>query len=400
MFFKQISPIIIIAFFYQGLMAQSRVLTEKQAIDLALSLNPQIQIAALKVDKQKRLKTSAYTLDNIEVILQAPQGTDYRPSILQRINFPTVYTSQSRLQKINVKLAESEQKIVSNNLIYAVRTSFNNLNYLIEKYKTLKFQDSIFSDIININEIRYRVGQISNLEKINGEAYYKQIHFNLLQTYASLQNEKIQLAILIGTPEDTTITTEGKLTKISDYEVNLIPDTTFETNPLTTFYEQNIKASKGLLQLERNKRLPGFVFGYFQQDLQTNPRYNLQVGLTLPIWYWSYGAKIAASKKEVEISYSQSRLNNYQLKGEYSKELAQFRQYKTAVEYFETVGNIQANEILKAAKESYRLGSISYYFYLQNLNQAFQIQLNSLEALKNYNQSIITLQFLLGNTNI
>ncbi|MFN0050406.1 MAG: TolC family protein [Cytophagales bacterium] len=372
------------------------ILTEKEAVEQALQNNPQMKVAGLKIEKQQRLKGAAVTFENLEVIMQAPIGDEFRPAILQRFSFPTVYTNQLKIQKNNVAIAESEQGITTNNLIFNVRTTFNSLNYLAEKYKSLRRQDSIFNDIIEINDIRYRVGQISNLEKINGEAYYKQIQFNLLQTLAALQNEKIQLAILIGRPQDTSITSAGNLVKIVDYEVNQLPDTNFATNPLTQYYQKQRIASNSQLSLEQNRRLPGLVLGYFDQSSYSNSLYRFQFGVTLPIWYWTYGSKIGAAKKDVEIALAQSTYNNYQLKGEYSKELSQLRQYRTAVNYFETVGNDQSREIIKSARESYRLGSIGYYIYLQNLNQAFQIQQNSLEALKNYNQSIIRLQYVLG----
>lgn len=392
----RISSISFIVLFLSFYSKAQTVLTEKQAVEQALANNPQTQVAALKIEKQQKLKNSAVTFENLEIIMQAPQGDQFKPAILQRFSFPTVYSSQVKIQKNNIAIAQSESEVVNNNLIFQVRTTFNSLNYLLDKYKALKRQDSIFSDIININELRYRVGQISNLEKINGEAYYKQIQFSLLQTLASLQNEKIQLAILIGRPQDTSITSAGRLTKIIDYQVNQLPDTTFETNPLTQYYRKLKISSMRQLSLEKNRRLPGLVVGYFDQSTYKNSNYRFQFGVTLPIWYWAYGSKIGAAKKDIEIAQAQSKYNNFQLKGEYSKELSQLRQYSTAVQYFETVGNDQSNEIIKSARESYRLGSIGYYFYLQNLNQAFQIQLNSLEALKNYNHSIIAIQYILG----
>jgi len=372
------------------------ILTEKEAVELSLKNNPQMKVAGLKIEKQERLRGAAVSFDNLEVIMQAPIGDEFRPAILQRFSFPTVYTNQVKIQKNNIEIARSEEGITTNNLIYNVRTTYNSLNYLAEKYKSLRRQDSIFQDIIDINIIRYQVGQISNLEKINGEAYYKQIQFNLLQTVASVQNEKIQLAILIGRPQDTSVTSAGNLIKIVDYEVNQLPDSSFDTNPLTQYFQKQRLATKSQLSLEKNRRLPGLVVGYFDQSTYKSSVYRFQFGITLPIWYWTYGSKIGAAKKDVEIVQAQSTYNNYQLKGEYSKVLSQLRQYRTAVTYFETVGNDQSKEIIKSAKESYRLGSIGYYIYLQNLNQAFQIQLNSLEALKNYNQSIITLQYILG----
>lgn len=373
------------------------LLTEKQAVELALKNNPQIKVSELRVEKQQRLRPASLAFDNLEVIMQAPTTGGYAPSILQRLQFPTVYTNQIKLQKANIRVAESEKMITANNLVYSVRHNYNNLNFLIQKSRTLRRQDSIFSDILEVNDIRYKVGQISNLEKINSEAYYKQIQFTLMQTQADLQNAKRQIAILIGTPNDTTISTSGGLTKIEGYEVENAPDTTFPSNPLTNYYTQLQVASKRSLGLERSRRLPGLIGGYFNQlGPGTSTRYHWQFGVTIPIWFWAFQSRVGAARKDVEIAQSQFTYNNYQLKGEYSKALAQYKQYRQAVEYFETVGNQLSNEIIKAARESYRLGSIGYYIYLQNINQAFQIQYSYLEALKNYNESIITLQYIIG----
>ena len=386
----------IISFLPFCINAQKTVISEKEAVELALKGNPQMKIASLKIDKQRSLKGSAVNFRNLEILIQSPTEKGFRPGLLQTFDFPTVYIQQAKLQNNNVKIAQAEQSITTNNLIYQVRGNYNILNFYIEKFNTIKRQDSIFSDILVVNDIRYKVGQISNLEKINGEAYYKQIQFGLIQTIADLQNAKTQLAIQIGRPEDTTIYVQGKLVKIIDYEVNQIPDTTFETNPLTTYYKQQRFFAQRQLKVERNRMLPGLMVGYLDQ-WNAPLRYQFSFGITLPIWFWTYKSRINATKKDVEITGVQSTYNNYQLKGEYSKELAQLRNYGTALQYYENVGLGQAAEIIKSARESYRLGSIGYYIYLQNINQAFTIQYNYLDALKNYNQSIITLQYLLGD---
>ncbi|MDX2191642.1 MAG: TolC family protein [Bacteroidota bacterium] len=381
---------------------QRQILTEKVAVEQALQNNLQMKIADLKIDKQKSLKNAGVNLDNLQVLMDAPVEKRFTISVYQPFQFPTVYAQQYKFQKANINVAAAEKSITTNQLIYNVRTTFNQLTYLIEKYKTLKRQDSIFSDIIGINETRYRVGQISNLEKINGEAYYKQIQFNLMKTMADLLNAKIQLGILLGRPEDTTLWVNGNLKKIIDYEVNQIPDTTFETNPLTNYYNQQQISFTRALKIEKSRQLPGFIVGYYDQVTDGKSAeqpflYRFNAGITLPIWYWTYGAKINAAKKDFEIVKTQARYTNYQLKGEYSKELANLRNYSNSVTYFETTGNALANEILKSAREGYRLGSIGYYIYLQNLNQAFQIQINALDALVSYNNSLITLQYLLGD---
>jgi hypothetical protein len=85
------------------------------------------------------------------------------------------------------------------------------------------------------------------------------------------------------------------------------------------------------------------------------------------------------------------------LNTEYAKAQADYRQFQDNLAYFETTGLPEAAEILRNSKESFRLGSINYYQYLQNLELAYSLRQNYLETLRNYNQSIITLTYLKGD---
>lgn len=383
---------------YKISFSQNTILTEKNAVENALLMNQQIKIANLKIEKQTALKGSAVNLPNLEVLIQSPDGKHFRPGLMQGFEFPTVYSQQAKLQKSNIKITESEKGITLNSLTYSVRISYNEANYTLQKYLALKNQDSTFAEILKMNEIRFNVGQISNLEKINGESYYKQIQFSKNQAFAEFQNAKMQLAILMGNPSDTSFSILKNYSKITDYEIKENLDTTFAQNPIQQYYISQKDYFNRQLKVDKHKRLPGLMVGLLNQaDNNTPFRYHISAGVRLPIWYWAYSSKIKASKKDIEIINSQSNYANYTLFGEYNKELALFRQYIKALDYYENTGLIQSEEILRAAKESYRLGSIGYYIYLQNINQAYQIQYSYLESLRNHNKSIITLQYLKGD---
>jgi outer membrane protein TolC len=175
-------------------------------------------------------------------------------------------------------------------------------------------------------------------------------------------------------------------------------DTTYLIkNPLLTFTRQNELLSKKMLQVERSKRIPGFVGGFLNQGNDATPlAARVRVGITLPIWQWTFQGHINAAKKGIEIAQTQRQLNAYQLNTEYAKALADYRQFRDNLEYFESVGIREAEEILRNAKESFRLGSINYYAFLQNLELSFTIRQNYLETLKNYNQSVLNLLYLKG----
>ena len=67
--------------------------------------------------------------------------------------------------------------------------------------------------------------------------------------------------------------------------------------------------------------------------------------------------------------------------------------YKSLVQYYKVTAIPNANLIIKNATKSYQNGDISYVEYVQSIETASEIQLNSNEAIYNFNQTVITIQY-------
>lgn len=397
---KNISIIFLLSVFLgcsNSMFAQKNLVSEAEAIDLALKNYPLIISSIKKIEQQKALVPSYLSLPNTEILVQAPTGDQMRASILQMIDFPTVYAAQKKSLLSQVSLAEAE-KLTNVNLVkFNVKTSYNNLLFSVERENTLKRYDSILSDLIEVNEIRYKVGQIAILEKINGESKYKIIQNQLLQAQTERKNNQFQLALYLGKPGDSTYLPNISFGKTTIPVSINFRDTVMEHNPLLSLYKKQVDLSRSFYKVERNKMLPGLMVGYFNQAApNTSFNYRLNYGITIPIAVWSYRAKIKAAKKGIEVAESQSSLVNNKLYSDFVQALSQYKQYSQSLNYFETIGVTQSKQIIESAKKSFKSGAISYYIYLQNIDQAFQIDLGYLDALKNYNQSVINLLYIKG----
>jgi cobalt-zinc-cadmium resistance protein CzcA len=372
-------------------------LNPDSAVSRAITNYPLIKASNLTVEQQNILKAAGFNLYSPELLFQAPTGDEMRLGVMQRFDFPTVYCQQMKLQSAAVQVSESQRDINVNLLKYSVRNAYVDFQYWYETQAILKRFDSILSDLVAINEVRYRVGQISNLEKINGEAKYKNLRFNLLQAEAEVTKARKQLLVYMGVLEDSLLIPQTKMLKLDSISIIERDSGNFYKNPLLQYYQNQIDFSKRLHKVERHRSYPGFVVGYLNQSTpNTETQYRLQYGITIPIWYWQYNARIRAAKKGVEVTEAQARTGTYQLNSEYYQAQARYRQYYEGLKFYEEAGLLQAAEVLKSAATSYRLGSIGYYAYLMNIEQAFTIERNYLEALKNYNQSILYINYLKG----
>lgn len=372
-------------------------LSRPKALQLAQEKNPQVKLANLKKEKQQALKASSLTIASPEIIFEAPTSTELRPGILQSFDFPTTYIRKYQSQSQQILMAETEKQITLNQLRYQVNTTYNEMQYLREVFASYQQQDSLLEDVVEVTNVRLEVGQISNLEKLNAESQYREVKYQLDQVKSKLRTARVHMSLLTGNPSDTSLTAADEFVKLAIPNGVASTDDAFNSNPLTAYYEQNKQLQH--LQLKQNQSywFPSLIVGYLNQGASNSPmQYRMRYGFTFPLWFWSNTSQVKAARKNVSIADQQSVLNQYDLKGNYAQALSELRQFTEALNYFEQTALPQAQEISITAKEGYRLGSIGYYNYLLNLQQVIKIRLGYLEALKNYNQAIFTIQYLRG----
>ena len=81
----------------------------------------------------------------------------------------------------------------------------------------------------------------------------------------------------------------------------------------------------------------------------------------------------------------------YSLKEILLKEISQIQ---NSLNYYENEGTELSDEILKTAQISFKNGEIDFFQYIQSLESAYDIKLGYLDKLKEYNQSVININFL------
>jgi heavy metal efflux system protein len=127
--------------------------------------------------------------------------------------------------------------------------------------------------------------------------------------------------------------------------------------------------------------LSGYLYGY-------------QVGLKIPILFGAQSSKIKASK--IGMSAMEAGLKDVQFqmnskRNALEKELLKYREHIT---YYQNEGEALSEAILKTAESSYKNGEIDFFQYILSVENAFQIELDYLEQLNNYNQTVIQLNYL------
>jgi len=162
--------------------------------------------------------------------------------------------------------------------------------------------------------------------------------------------------------------------------------------------------------LEQSRLLPDFNIGYFSQTIQgtqevngipqtfgTGDRFSgVQAGIEIPLWFAPHTSRIKAASLKEQVAQTDAEYYSKSLAGSYRSLLGEYAKFSNSVDYYEKQAVPEANLIIDQATRSYKAGAMDYLDYILNLYRALTIRHNYLEALNNYNQTIISIDFITG----
>ncbi|WEK17617.1 MAG: CusA/CzcA family heavy metal efflux RND transporter [Candidatus Pedobacter colombiensis] len=410
-------PLVIIMLFFAGLgltgsvKAQQLPISADTAVALALKNNLQLKSSGLAIDQSKAMQKTAFDPAKTAFsVSQDPTGSgsnDNSISVSQSFAWPGFYKNQKKVLTEQTGLMEKSGNYTKSEITRDTRLAYYKLIYSINTLKILELQDSIYRNFIKKSELRYKVGETSNLELITARNKYQEVQALKKAAETDLAIQQLNLQQLLNLK--TTINPTEKVLPILD-----LVET--ETNgpgnsPLIDVYQQQIAVAKAKIDLERSRTMPDLTLGYAQQFVikSFNPANidrsytpgtriaGLQVGIAVPIFNGASRARVNTEKIAVQIAETDYQRIQNQLAMQYQQELQNYAQHKSIADYFTSDGLKQADEQLRIAQVSYDLGEIGYIEFIQNMALAVQSKLNYLQTVNQLNQSVIQLQFLKGN---
>ena len=76
----------------------------------------------------------------------------------------------------------------------------------------------------------------------------------------------------------------------------------------------------------------------------------------------------------------------------------EYGKFSNSIDYYEKQAVPEANLIIDQANCSFKAGALDYLEYILSLNRALDIRQKYLDALNQYNQTLISIEFLTGKT--
>ena len=187
------------------------------------------------------------------------------------------------------------------------------------------------------------------------------------------------------------VVTERRMPKLEMQEQNM------SNNPGIMYYDSARKMSESSLSLEKQKLLPDLHISVFQgtnngPDAQ---RYNgIQAGISVPLWFGANKSRISAAKTETMILQDETENYKIQMEAKHQSLLSDIKKYKEAVDYYEDSGSKLGKALTSSASIAFQNGEIDFLQFVQLLESAKNIQISYLNNLKDFNATVLELNYL------
>ncbi|MBU2940831.1 CusA/CzcA family heavy metal efflux RND transporter [Lacinutrix sp. C3R15] len=392
---KNIVTVLVLLLTFQ-IQAQNKPLTIEQTLALAIENNASLKAENLKTNQENALVNSAFSFDKTNIYYNYDESNlaiNNKPlkvfGVSQDFKFPTVYFAQKKqnLSKLGMQKASYSMQLQQvKKLVYV---NYYQLSYAKNKVKNYKYLDSLYQDFVVKAERRFELGETNYLEMITARSKQKQLETLYKQSLLEVNLSREQLKKVVQI--DSIAIADDLLKKLEVENISV------NQNAGLSLFDASINYQKAQTTLEKQNLLPDINATYFQG---TNNGLNknltgYQLGLKIPILFGAQRSKIKAAKIAQEVVLTQKQDYKTQLHAEQQSLFAKLQQYEEAIQYYKTQGQTLSEEIIKTANRTFKEGEIDFFQYIQSVETAKDIQLNYLEQLNNYNQTVININYLI-----
>jgi cobalt-zinc-cadmium resistance protein CzcA len=392
--------------------AQTPPLSLPEALDLAQQNNPLLQANAFEIQSHEAMQRAAGILPKTDFGAQLGQYNtrrfDQNFSVSQDIPNPSTLRARRNLATRQTGVAQSQLAISRSELMFNVRQSWFQIQYLMALEKVLLREDSLLQQFVRAASLKLKTGESNLLEKTTAETRQKNLLQNIEQVRVSIETEKSSLRQWLNLPGDFSV--QNPTFSATDFSE--ITDTSLlRNNPQLRFAQNQIALVEAEKRLANAERLPDFRAGYFIQSL-TGPQevdgqvvnYNgvprfqgVQLGISVPIFgAKGYRVKIEAADLQIMAQQKHGEYLQAQLQNQLRQQAGQFVFWKSNVAYYQNSALPNAKSIVENASKAYFGGDIGYVEYAQALQTNLEIQRSYLEAVNSLNQTVVFLQFLIN----
>lgn len=377
-----------------------------EAIEIALNHNLKIAAERKRHDKAGAQLQKASQLFPSNPKIESEIGsrssrqekhTDYSISLSQELELfgqrgQRIQVAKKGIEGVRFQIKDVERRIIDN-----VKSLFFQALTAQENVKLQSRAADIFKRLCDATKERYKAGAISALELNTIQIQYGLVKQRLLTVENDFQQSLLDLKFSIGQESERPLNITGNLSyKPVHLKYDDLLTLAFDNRPdLKAANLENERASSQI-SLRKREIIPNpELSGFFDHEEGTDQIVGGKISISIPIW----------DRKQSELKKARAvkdiagiNIENKQMQIQNEVESA-YRSFTAAVQSIIIFDNEiipHVDENLKLNEISYSEGKINFVEFLTVQNSLIETKAVYLNALLNYNKSIINLETVTG----
>jgi len=395
---------------YSSVFCQKNDLSLNEAINIALKNNPDIVIGKQKIEGANAKFKNGISLPQPNISLSyeyIPDGMglkDYGEKtfeINQSFEFPTRYFLKgSRLNK-DIQIAETDFELSKLNLISRIKSAYYKVVCKILSLKIASDNLQIAEDFQVKSQIRYNVGEGTNLELLTAKVQKTEADNNIETAKYELKTSVSELQLAMGFPGNNEFSynlTDSLFYNKYNFTLESLVESAKYNNPKLKIADLSLNASSIEKSLAWQSLLPNFNFSYYRQSLGGNfDFYGFSFGISLPVWFmFDHNGKIQEATVNMKIAETEKKSLYNSIMTELKNDYLDFRNKERELLLYQSDLLSQAEEVYRTAKVSYEQGEANYLLFLEAKKTLISAKNNYINSLYLYNLAFIELEQTTG----
>ncbi|MEO8620885.1 MAG: TolC family protein [bacterium] len=344
----------------------SLVLTRTSAIAAALANNPQLDIAREQTAQARARRVQAIavpdpaltaSLDNQPGFLRLGGAQERNVALELSVPFPDKFRLRNTIATSDVRTAEFGFTSVKQQLVAQTSRSYDTLLVANRHREIFQTNRALAADFLTKTQARFQGGTAARLDVLKAQVALAQADNDLIGAERDVVTATDAIDRLIGQPLGTPIAATDSLSFPPALpDVGLAEQAALESRPELAALSSQRMGARATTTLAREFWLPDFTLSA-QRDYGpdgSGALFSAGIALPLPIFYWQHSkGEIAESQhRERELTAASRDLIaavSQDVRASYAAADAALRQ-----------ATFIRDALLPAARETYRVASVSY----------------------------------------
>jgi heavy metal efflux system protein len=380
--------------------AQDSPITLQHAIERANETYPSIKVASLEVDKQKALKATAYDFGITSIYSGKEEVGNNFTGIqnmigIEQSNIDVFGISvKNKLYNAKTHQAISGQNLTEYSLARDVSMAWYNAVFAKQQWLLFNELDTLYADFQKAAELRFKTQSTSKIEYLSASAKYKELQVNIRKAESNYLATLQILNQYLLYPKAVDVDIQnlgGHVYNISSNSDSL------NGSPLLNYYSTGIDVAELAWKTEKSNILPKLNLGYKVQAIDGNSGfYGWEAGVSVPLVFFSQSGKNKASKIDFQIAGQQYEQKQLEIYAGYNQQLSRLITLSQVLDFYQEEALPLADEQIEASKLAYRLGSIDYIQFIQNIEAAIDTKQGFLTQQAEFFELSAQLKYITG----